>query len=233
MISFELKKIPTTLKKSFSNPLIRNMIIVAVVTLVLKVIGFYKETMIASSFGLSELLDTFFIAILVPSFVQSVFISSITNIFIPNYITEIKQKGNTSSLQSVIFLVTIGITLFSVIFTYLTTDFFLEIIYPGHTDSYYQLIKDQLFIILPCLFFWSISSVFGGLLEVSNRFFISTISTIFPLFTMICFLLFLKESLGNMVLAIGTLVGSILGFVFLLILLLKYKHLIHRSTYSQ
>ncbi|WP_100611541.1 murein biosynthesis integral membrane protein MurJ [Confluentibacter lentus] len=225
MISFELKKLPETLKKSFSNPLIRNIIIVGVISLLFKVIGFYKETMIASSFGLSELLDTFFIAILVPSFVQSVFISSITNIFIPNYIAEIKQGGNTSSLQSVIFLVTLGITLFSIVLAYLTTDFFLELIYPGHTESYYQLIKDQLFIILPCLIFWSLSSVFSGLLEMSNKFFISSISTIFPLLTMIFFLLFLKESLGNMVLAMGTLIGNALGFIFLLAVILKHKHL--------
>ena len=92
MISFELKKIPKTIKKFLINPLIRNMIIVGVVSIILKVIGFfYKETLIAGSFGLSELLDTFFIAILVPAFIQSVFISSITIIFIPNYIIELKN----------------------------------------------------------------------------------------------------------------------------------------------
>src|SRR5690606_24652267 len=85
--------------------------------------------------------------------------------------------------------------------------------------------KDQLFIILPCLFFWGISSVLSGLLEVSNRFFVSTISTIFPLATMILFLIFLKESLGDMVLALGTLVGSVFGFVFILLMMLKYKYL--------
>ena len=222
---FNLKKILETIKKSFSNPLIRNMIIVGAVTLIIKVIGFYKETMIAGSFGLSELLDTFFIAILVPSFIQSVFLSSITSIFIPNYIIELKNGGNIPGFQSVIFLVTIGISAFSVLIAYLSTDFFLDLIYPGHTEVYYQLIKDQLFIILPCLFFWGISSVLSGLLEISNRFFISTISTIFPLVTMIFFLLFLKESLGPMVLAFGTLIGSILGFIFLLIVIIKYNYL--------
>jgi len=63
------------------------------------------------------------------------------------------------------------------------------------------------------------------LLEVSNRFFVSTISTIFPLATMILFLIFLKESLGDMVLALGTLVGSVFGFVFILLMMLKYKYL--------
>lgn len=225
MSFFNLEKIQSTFKNSYNNPLLRNMFVVGVVTLLLKIIGFYKETLIASSFGLSELLDTYFIAMLVPTFVQSVFLSSITSIFIPNYIIEIKNKGNIHGFQSVVFIITIAISSFSVIIAYLSTDFFLELIYPGHTESYYQLVKDQLFIILPCLFFWGISSVLGGLLEVSNRFFISTISTIFPLITMILFLLFLKESLGNMVLALGTLVGTFFGFLFILIMMLKYEYL--------
>lgn len=223
MIPLKQKKLLDIVKKNYHNPLIRNIVIVAMVTIFLKVGGFYKEMMIASSFGLSELLDTFLIAILVPSFIQNVFLGSITGIFIPNYIKEMKERGNLSSLQTIIFLVMICISSFSVIFTYLLTDFFLDIIYPGHTEEYYQLIKDQLFIILPCLFLWGFSSVIRGLLNISNRFFLSTISAIFPIATMIIFLLFLKEALGTMVLAYGTLTGSVFSLVFYLIVILKYE----------
>ena len=41
-MDLKLKKIPDTLKKSFSNPLIRNMIIVGAVTLVLKIILIFE-----------------------------------------------------------------------------------------------------------------------------------------------------------------------------------------------
>ncbi len=224
-VSSGLKNIPEIMRKYFHNPLLRNMMIVGMVTLIIKVIAFYKETIIASSFGLSELLDTFFIAILVPSFIQSVFISSLRNIFIPNYINEIKENGNKSSFQSVILLITIGISGFSLLIAYLSTDFFLEVIYPGHSERYYELIKNQLFIILPCLFFWGISSVLNGLLEISNRFLLSTISAIFPLITMILFLVFLKEKLGDMVLALGTLTGSALSFIYILLTSLKLKNI--------
>ena len=226
MFLLERSKIQDTIRKSYSNPLIRNMVIVGAVTLVLKIIGFYKETLIASTFGLSELLDTFFIAMLVPTFVQSVFLSSITIIFIPNYISELKQGGNISSLQSVIFIVMLGISLVSVIFAYLTTDFFLELIYPDHTESYYNLVRRQLYIILPCLLFWGMSSVMNGLLEIDSRFFISTVSTIFPLAIMIGFLLFLKETLGDMVLAFGTLASGFSSFIFYLIVNIKSKNLV-------
>lgn len=217
-----LAKALKQLKTYIASPLIRNMIIVGGVSLLIKVIAFYKETLIAGTFGLSELLDTFFIAILVPSFIQSVFISSLKNIFIPNYITEIKQGGNKGNFQSLIFLITFGISLFSVLIAYLSTDVFLDVIFPGHTESYYALIKKQLFVVLPCLFFWGLSSVLSGLLEIADKFFLSTISTLFSLATMIFFLIFLKDSLGDMVLALGTLVGGILSFVYNLIIGIKY-----------
>lgn len=210
---------------SLHNPLIKSMVIVGLVTFFIKALAFYKETIIAATFGLSEVLDTFIIAVLIPTFIQSVFLNSLKHLFIPNYITEIKNGGNRSSFQSVIFLMTIVVSLASICLAYLFIDLFLEVIFPNHTESYYQLVKDQLYIILPSLIFWGFSSVISGLLEVENRFFIANIHLLLPLLTMILFLLFLKENLGNMVLAYGTLLGSILGFVFLLFFSIKHKDL--------
>ena len=76
---------------------------------------------------------------------------------------------------------------------------------------------------MPCLLFWGIESVMVGLLEVENRFLISTISGIFPLLTMILFLFCFLDTLGPMVLAYGTLAGTIIGFIFLSFVSIKYK----------
>lgn len=222
---FNKKNIADKIQEYLRNPLIKSMVTVAVITFFIKALAFYKETIIAGTFGMDEVLDTFFLAILIPVFIQSVFINSLKHLFIPNYISEIKNEGNKSSFQSLVFLITIGISLLSIIITYISTDLFLELIYPDHTESFYQLTKDQLYIILPCLFFWSISSVISGLLEVENRFFIATISDIFPLITMLLFLFYFKDYLGTMVLAYGTLTGSIIGMFFLVYFAIKNKDL--------
>ncbi|WP_435132193.1 murein biosynthesis integral membrane protein MurJ [Formosa sp. A9] len=201
------------------------MIIVGLLTLLIKFIAFYKETLIASNFGLSEILDTFLIAILVPSFIQSVFINSLKNIFIPNYILELKKNGNIQSLQTVILIITLSISIFSVLIAYLTTDLLLEYIYPGHSSSYYQLIKSQLYILLPCLFLWGFSSIIKGFLEISNKFLISTVSDIFPLLTIIFFIFYFKNELGHLVLTLGTLTGGVISLLFLIFFALKYKKL--------
>ena len=62
--------------------LIKNIALVGVIMLSAKLISFYKETLVASIFGLSEILDTYYIAILIPSFVQNVFIGALKQLFI-------------------------------------------------------------------------------------------------------------------------------------------------------
>ena len=220
-----IKKLLDKANIALQNPIFKSMAIVAVITFLLKAGAFYKETIIAGSFGLNEVIDTFIIASLIPTFINSVFISSLTNLFIPNYIAELKNGGNKSSFQTVVFLITIGISIVSILISYFTIDFILDIIYPNQPEANYQLVKNQLYIILPCLLFWGIESVMVGLLEVENRFLISTISGLFPLLTMILFLFCLLDTLGPMVLAYGTLAGTIVGFIFLSFFSVKYKTL--------
>jgi len=223
MAIFKLQNILKKINAWLSNPLIRSMITVAVVGVFIKVIAVYKETIIAGSFGLGETIDTFLVAILVPTFIQSVFINSLKNLFIPNYITELKNNGDKGSFQALIILITIGVSLLSCIIAFFGTDLFLNLVYSEFPESYYPLIKEQLYIVLPCLFFWGISTILGGLLEISNRFLVATLAELFPLLTMIFFLIFLKDNFGHMVLAYGTLAGSIIGFCYLLFFTIKYN----------
>jgi len=208
---------------SLYDPIIKSMIIVAGVGVLVKLAAFYKETIIAGSFGLDVVIDTFIIASLIPNFINSVFISSVTNLFIPNYITELKSEGNKSGFQGVVFIMVICITIVSALVSYLGINLFLDTIYPNQPQENHQLVKDQFYVILPCLFFWGISSVLTGLLEVANKFLVSTIADLLPIIVMILFLFLFKEQMGTMVLAYGTLVGTIIGFAFMLFFSVKFK----------
>uniref|UniRef100_UPI0025C38573 lipid II flippase MurJ n=1 Tax=Maribacter sp. TaxID=1897614 RepID=UPI0025C38573 len=195
------------LKQSIQNPLILNMLLVGGITLFVKLISFYKETLIASFFGLSEVLDTYFIAILIPTFIQNVFIGALKNLFIPNYITEIKTSNNKGSFQSLIGIGIVSLVLLLSILAIIFSLFFLEDIYSGHTLSYYAQIRTQLYIVLPCIFFWGFSGFISGLLEIENKYLVSTIAQLFlPITTILC-LLFFKDFFGNKILAVSILLG--------------------------
>lgn len=208
-------------KGLLSNKTAKNVYIVAVITIALKIVGFFKETIIASTYGLSDFLDAFFIALLIPAFIQNVFITSFKNIFIPNYIIEKKNNGDIGNFQALTLISTLSIIVLSVVFTYLISDFFVEKVYPGHDKSFYDLIKIQLNYLLPCLLFWGLSSFLSGLLEIRGKFLLSSISGFFaPIMILICIFWF-NSVLGASVLAVGTLLGSALGFIYLLIVCMQ------------
>lgn len=223
-----LKRAPTKIKPFFFNLLtnttIINIIIVALVNVFVKGSGFLKESIVAKHFGLSMLLDTFYIAVLIPSFINNVFVDSLSNIFIPNYITELKTSNNKGAFQSFSFVLVTVMALFSLLLSTLLTTTFLHTLYKGHTDNYYYLITVQFKYIAPSLFFWGFSSLLSALLVVHNKFFITTL---YPIFTTVSILIsiYFEKQLGIPVLAIGMLGGSILEFLFLLTCAVYFKEL--------
>jgi putative peptidoglycan lipid II flippase len=202
------------LLKKLNSQLLINMLIVSGVSLVVKFVSFYKEILIADTYGISELLDTFLIAVLIPSFIQNVFINAYGSVFIPNYLIEKKENKHTGAFQSSSFVITILIGLLMILLTYLFIDVYLELVFPGHDQNYYLLIKTQVWIILPCMVFWAISSLISGLLMADNEFFLSSTNAIFiPISIIGC--LFFQEFLQEKTLALGISVGSLLSVIYL------------------
>ena len=223
--------IPPKLRDTFNrlknNLVVQNLVLVSGITFLIKGVGFFKETIVAANFGLSELLDTFYIAILVPSLISNIFLGAYKSVFIPNYIAEMKIKGDKGSFQATSFLITVVISIIFMGIAYLSTDTFLEELYPGHTSSYYSLVKQQFYVLLPCVIFWGLSSLIGGLLNIANEYRLSTSGGIFtPLAIIVC-LVFFKDALGNQVLAAGTLIGAVLGLLYFLLIGLSKKILFY------
>jgi len=214
------------LRNLFKKGVIRNILVVASITLLLKGIGFYKESVVAANFGLSEILDTFLIASLVPGFIMNVFIGAFKGVFIPNYIAELKTGNDISRFQATGFFITILVSALFTLIAVLFTDTYLENFFPGHTPEYYALIKSHFQYLIPCIFLWGLSSLLSGLLNIDNEFRLSTFAGLFvPIAIIIC-VFFFRDIFGNMVLAIGTLIGSIASLVYLLVVCF-WKRIIH------
>lgn len=213
-------------KKGFMNPLISNMVLVSVLTILSKIISFFKESLIASTFGLSVILDTYYLAILIPSIIQNVFIGALNNLFIPNYINELKTTNQRGNFQVFIVYSIAALVIILIIIALFFSEILLEYIFPGHEVEYYNLVRNQLYYVLPCLIFWGYTAFLSGLLEINNNYFASTLSQLFMPIVMIISLIYFKELFGDKVLVIGMLLGSIIGFVYIFIISLYFRTLI-------
>lgn len=218
-----LKKL---LKSLLQNQLILNMGTVLIITYAIKVLGFFKESFIASSFGLSELVDTYLLAMLLPSLIQSVFLSSFSNVFVPNYVKALKLKEDIPSFQTSCILLTVSIAVTLCIVSYFSFQPFLTTLFPNHDVEYYQLITKQFYYLIACIPFWAASSLLAGMLNIENEFKFSTFSSIFLPIVTIINIYFFRNFFNETILAASTLIGSFLGFIYLIIVN-KYKNLIH------
>ncbi|WP_088340966.1 murein biosynthesis integral membrane protein MurJ [Robiginitalea sediminis] len=213
------------LKPFFQPGLFLNMLVVGSVVFLVKIVAFFKETLVGSTFGLSEFLDTYFIALLIPSFVQTVFIGALKQLFVPNYIYEISSTRKIREFQSFTVLCLTALAAFISLCVLVLVYFFLEEFFAGHTASYYDLVRKQFYLVLPCMLLWAYSGFLSSLLEIENKFFLSTISGIFTPMLTILFVLFMRDTLGDYVLAYGLLCGTGVEFTFLLIIALRRKML--------
>ena len=220
-----LKDIKALAQKTFKSALVINVITVAIITVLVKGFGFLKEVVIASNIGLSELLDTFFIAILLPGFIHQVFLVAFKSVFIPNYVAEMKDGKNIGTIQSTSFLITLITGLFLTGVAFLFTDVFLDFFFANHTDSYYSLIKSQFYFLAPCIVIWGLCALLSGLLNIYNEFKFATIYPILTSISMLVCLLFFKDQLQELVLAVGMLLGCISELLFLVSVCL-YKKII-------
>ncbi|MEP2689889.1 murein biosynthesis integral membrane protein MurJ [Maribacter dokdonensis] len=212
-------------KELLRKKVLQNIILVSGVTLLISILGFIKETVVAANFGLSIELDTFYVAILIPGVINTVFLGSFKSVFIPNYINELNKKGNIGSFQSTSLIITVVISLFFSAITFLTTDTFLEYLYPNNSLEFYQLVKEQLPILLFAILFWGIGSTLGALLNVNDEYRLSSFAGIYtPIFILLGILCF-KEHYKNTLLAWGTTLGAFTSCLYLFIVA-KRKQLI-------
>ncbi|CAM4382637.1 murein biosynthesis integral membrane protein MurJ [Zobellia nedashkovskayae] len=210
-------------KALFQNQVVKNILTVGIATLLIKFIGFYKESVVAANFGLSEILDTFFIASLVPGFIDTVFLGAFKNVFIPSYVAELKTTNSISSFQTTGFLVTGLVSVLFMIIAFVFTDTYVENFFAGHTQEYYSMIKSQFRYLLPCIVIWGFSSLLSGMLNIYGEYKYSSYGSVFVPISIIACLFLYRDVFGNLVLAFGTLLGSILCFLYYLVLCLQKK----------
>ena len=117
----------------------------------------------------------------------------------------------------------LGINFFFGMVLLVSSTFLLEVIFPDHTPEYYALINKQLVVLLPCLFIWGLNGFLSALLEIENKFFYTSIAPIYTSIVTILAIYFFKDRLGDYILAISILAGSLASFIHLLAKAIKLR----------
>jgi len=202
---------------SDSKSFFKSNIIVTALTLTSVAVSFLSQMVIAYYFGANADRDAYFSALVVPSYLITLFAGSFTAVVLPFYM-EFKKKNDPAAvgklIGSMLGLCTAMVTCTAII-GYFGADYIVSLIAPGFSSEQ-ALMTAQLFKVLVfTVIFQSLSSFLAVFHHVESRFLLPAVSPIItPVVSIFCVTIF--SDFGISSLAAGTVVGSAVGSLVLL-----------------
>lgn len=189
--------------------------ILAVSALVSRLLGLFRDRLLAGRFGAGDELDIYFAAFRLPDLIYNILIiGAISSAFIPVFAQYFKKDEEeawhlTSGLFNLIslILIVLGIVLI------LLAPQLISIIAPGFSGA-----KKEMTVLLTRIMFFSplllgLSSIFSSILQYFHRFFISSLAPIMYNLGIIFGILFFVPKWGLVGLAWGVVLGALLHFL--------------------
>ncbi len=188
--------------------------VVLVMNLISKLLGFMRETALASAFGASSLSDAYLSAYTIPYFLQAILGMALVTVVVPiltKYLVK-DDKENVSYVGSAIINVTAlaltGVTIVGM----LSCSLLVSLLAPGY-DEAQQLLTTQLAVIMfPSLVFMGVGMVFTGICNAHYKFAASALAPGVSNIIIIISLMFFAASYGIFGAAWGTLI-SFVGYM--------------------
>lgn len=191
----------------------KSMLIVMALTMVSKVTGFLRETVLAAQFGATDITDAFKTADLLPCIILSVIVTAISTTLIPVYADQLKH-GQEKANRFINNVFCIGLV-FSVIILVLTFLFMepIAMLFMQDADEQTRQLAVRLAkVMMPMGIFVFLSRITSAYLQANFNFTIPALSQLFLNVTIIASIL-LSRGANIMYVAIGTVLGWALQFL--------------------
>ncbi|AEF95392.1 integral membrane protein MviN [Desulfotomaculum nigrificans CO-1-SRB] len=191
----------------------RATLVVAVINLLSRILGFVREQVIAYMFGATSTTDAYVVAYNIPNTVFAIVIGALATVVVPVF-SEYVAKGRKDEAWKLFNTV---ITMVIIIFTVVTVGgifaapLLVKLTAPGLNTATAGLATRLTVIMLPILVFYGLSTVFQGLLNANQVFAVPALSVSFTNVVIIVSALTLGSMYGIDGLAAGTVGGFALA----------------------
>src|SRR5690606_5497161 len=181
-----------------------------VITLLSKVFGFVRETVIANYFGAGMEADAYFMALSIPNLIFASVGASISTTFIPLYTQLLVSDGKlaanrfANNLLNIIGIICCFLLVLGIIFS----PNIVNLLAPGFSDAIYDLTVDITRILFIGAIFSMVSSILTGILQ-SNESFLGPALVGFPYnIAIIVGCILFAKSYGIYAVTVATLIGT-------------------------
>ena len=213
----------------FRMNLLKALATVGSMTLMSRILGFARDTLVARIFGAGIYTDAFFVAFKIPNLLRRLFAEgAFAQAFVPVLAEYKNQRGHDATkllvdhVASLLFMVLLAVTLLGV----LAAPVVVYLSAPGFQADHekFALTVTMLRVIFPYILLISLVSLAGGVLNTYSRFSVPAFTPVLLNLSFIIGALFLAPYFNPpaMVLAWATLVGGVLQLAFQLPFLAKF-----------
>lgn len=185
--------------------------ILAFASLVSRLLGVIRDRLIASEFGASTLLDSYYAAFRIPDFIFNLLIlGALSSAFIPVFTTYLskKDKSKAVDLVHVVMTLTIVVLLVVIVIAFALMPYIMSLIAPGLSEEGMQTAINLSRIMLLSPFFFGISNIFSGILNSYKRFTAYAFAPVIYNIGIIVGLVFFTQHWGIYGLVFGVVIGS-------------------------
>ncbi|MFA6183646.1 MAG: murein biosynthesis integral membrane protein MurJ [Parcubacteria group bacterium] len=191
-------------------------LIVSVASVLSRILGLFRDRILASKFGAGDTLDVYYAAFRVPDLIYNfLIVGALSAAFIPVFTGLVAKKDEekawklSSGLVTLQVIVIVGISLIFFLFA----PELMRIITPGFSEEKIMQVANLTRIMFLSPLFLGVSAVFGGILVSYKRFLVYSIAPIFYNIGIIIGAIFFVEFMGVSGLAWGVVLGAVMHFV--------------------
>ncbi|MUG98980.1 murein biosynthesis integral membrane protein MurJ [Scytonema sp. UIC 10036] len=206
---------------SINRQILGAAIVVTICTILVKVVAFSKESIVAWKFGTNDFVDAFLIATVVPNFIVNVIAGSLNAALIPTYIKVREQESPKASeeLLSGTLLCSLVLLVITTLLIIATACFYFPWMTLGFNDEKLALTYKLFYVITPVVILSGIITLLSAVLNAGERFVLTALSPLMTPVVTIMLLLLFGQLLGIFALAIGLIGGAILELILLWVVL--------------
>lgn len=211
------------MKLKNNNSIIKTTIIVSLIVLVGKVLGFFREAIIAAIFGANVQTDAFFFAQNMPAMIFPAVCSSISTAFLSQFVVRQEQKGYTnvdryaSKILNSTILIGFGLGLLGIVLS----PILVSVFGPGFTDVGKNLAIHYTKLIMGAFVLNMIQYMFCAILNSRNIFIASQVAGLLYNVVIIILTLVFGNSNYADILMISVIIGLIVQDIVLFLFLYK------------
>jgi putative peptidoglycan lipid II flippase len=208
-------------KGSINRQIFTATIIIGLVTGLSKFVSVGKELVVAWRFGTGDQIDSFVMALVIPSFVTTVVANSLSTAFIPTYI-KVKEESPQAAQQLFSGIMTRAVGLLAVVSFAIavTAPLYLPLMASGFSATKLDLTSRLLWSLSPSILLYGVINILGGVMNAGEKFALAAFSPVLtPIATIIILLAF--PDWGIYALAGGLICGSLSEMIVLGIALVR------------